>query len=133
MKKVLMYKGKYENLFYDVSTEELKSESFLKLFNFLDRDVIAYVNLTSDEKEPICSFCNNSGKVSSTNCGITRQLDCPDCGGNIKRDRQYYKNNVKPEREYYNKAKTGDADAAIRLLNHRKKYQYEEWEIYDIQ
>ena len=129
MKKILMYNGKHESQFYDVSTDELRKEAFLSLFNLLDSQYFnCYVELKQDLKEPICDFCNNTGLVKIKE----REVKCPECEGNIKRNRQHYEYNQKPQKELYDKAKTGDCEAAYKLLTIRRKYEYENWEIYGV-
>lgn len=122
-----MYKGKHENQFYDVSTEELKQKAFLSLFNYLDGEYNQYYDSLKNLEEPSCSSCHNIGYIKLNE----KEFKCPDCLGYIVSNRRQY-NSQKKEEALYEKAKTGDCDAAMTLLSLRKKYQYEEWDFYDV-
>ena len=42
MQKILMYRGKHDHIFWDVSTEELKKKALLDLFRFMDEEQYYY-------------------------------------------------------------------------------------------
>lgn len=53
MKQLLVYHGKDSCLYYDISTPEMESASYLALFNYLDKDLDCYTPDTLEDPQPM--------------------------------------------------------------------------------
>lgn len=104
MKQVLIYSNrKMSPVVWDASTPELEKQAFLFLFKYLDEEWQCY----GDLEEEI------------TMCGTT--------------PREIYEIGCrKSQMKLYKKAKEGDLMACRRLLEDRKDYEYEYWDLVEI-
>lgn len=109
MKKVLLYKAKYDTAVFDISTSELENKAYKAIFKELDKDYEAYSDLYDDleafNNEVVCRHCNGTGKVKSMSD-------------------QDHKSYIKMS-ELYKKAKKGDIESLKELLKWRSRSHFE--------
>jgi hypothetical protein len=129
MKKVLMYDNRKCNPeIWDVSTPELKSKAFLNLFKLLDEDWEVYSDLVGLEepKKPSMSL----EQIAQLPEGRVRSA-AEEEHKEYETDLEEYKLS-KEQKKLYDLAKKGDANAAQTLLTRRRDYEYETWQIRDV-
>lgn len=129
MKKVLIYENrKSAPEIWDVSTLELRRKAFLSLFNLLDDTWQAYEDLKELEepKKPSMTL-EDIAKLSAGKVRKTAEEEHEE----YNRELQEY-NLAKRHKSMYDKAKAGDANATHLLLRERVEYEYENWNVYEV-
>ncbi len=129
VKKVLMYENrKIDPMVLDASTPELEQKAFLKLFNYLDENWEVYAGL-KELKEPKKPSLTQE-QIASLPEGELKRVALAE----HERYPDVYREYKKEERQksLYALAKSGDAVAAKRLLESRRDYEYEIWNILNV-
>jgi hypothetical protein len=130
MKRVIVYENRKTDgpILWDISTPELEKGAFLDLFKYLDESWQIYYGLT-DLQEPT--------KPSLT---LEQIEGLPE--GRVREEAMAEQKDYKHELSYlqesrlqqklYERSKSGDANAAKRLLSMRQDHEYESWTICDV-
>ncbi len=130
--RILKYKGKYDDEYWDVSTPEMETASYRRLFKLLDEDmkVYHYNEVNSDLLVSLQGDVDNCEKAIK---GIPQPLvnTAKEELKRLKLELRRLKEDLN-EKELYGKAKAGDVAAMLDLLLLRKSYEYEEWELIDV-
>lgn len=125
--QILIYGNrKAEDVFWDISTPELRAAAFLDLFKYLDEVWSVYLDLDEQPEAEVEGYPPDH--VKGCKCGRCFKLDSPE----EKRRQESSAKRQKEQKDLYIKAKAGDAKAAERLLSSRKDSEYEEWSIGEV-
>ena len=129
MYRVLIYENRKINpLIWNISSPELERGAFLDLFNYLDKNLGFYPDFESLQEPPKPSLTLE--QISKLPEGRTKK--------EAFKEHEEYKSGLTEFRELqlqkklYEQSKKGDANAAKKLLDHRKNYEYENWTINDV-
>ncbi len=123
MKKILIYHGKHDNQYYDISTPKLESSSYKTLFKELDEDWGFYDDLKDDSelKESETRLAElKSVDVSKLPKSVREKLDPKEIS-----ELEHEIGSKKDEMSLYEKAKSGDVKSIKQLLDSRSDYEYE--------
>lgn len=123
---ILIYKGKYDDEIYDVSTPEKEAAAYLMLFGYLDEEWGVYSDIEEPTPLKVCEPCEKAlHRLCEGTCACENS---PECRKKSRRAKSDYDRDLSVKR-MYDKAKAGDAEAAKRLLYARKGNEYEGFQL----
>ena len=132
--KLLIWKFKYDDYYFDVSTQAKEDAAFRYMFDDLEEDFQAYCELTpeniAEEEKWVAEAKEFIEKAGVAPCSEFAY----DCAHKAKKelpDRELYLADLKKQFELYQKAKTGDIKSICTLvqLRSRKEHEYETFRI----
>jgi len=129
--KILLYENrKIDPICWDVSTPEKEKAGFLALFNYLDKDWGYYDGLEEWEKE-LADVNELLKKLNSL-----KEECLKDIFQHEKERLKVQKKELEELKQRYfmlQKARNGNAVAAKSLLSQRLEYEYEYWQIIEVE
>ena len=125
---VLVHTGKYQSTMWDISTPERRAAAYLACFRALDNDD-CYVDLADEPSEPSIT-CEACVKGLHRLCEAQATCMCADESCRLKRATKAQAVNLalrktRRQREWLALARSGDPEAAERLLMARRGYEHE--------
>lgn len=133
--KLLLWKFKYGDVYFDVSTQAKEDAAYRYMFEDLEEDFQAYCELTQENIDTEVKWVEEAKALKAKNdAGMLLTPFQHDCAYDAKRrlpEREQYLMDLHRQFDLYQKAKTGDIKAirALIQLRSRKDHEYETFRI----
>lgn len=132
--KVLKYKGKHADEYWDASTEAKEKAAFRKLFKTIEEFECYSVYGPVDQAK----ITELQGKIAEVETALKEKKVLAGLITAAENNIKYMKNELRQELfaqeqyDLYQKAKAGDEKAMMRLLRSHRDYEYEGWEMIEV-
>jgi hypothetical protein len=132
MKRVLIYKGEDNFVIWDASTEALLKNAYLSLFNHFDKVQEFYSDINEGELFLEEESLKKKEALRDTPTDHPLYREAMRATAELGRDKDELEGR-QIQLWLLGKARAGDDAAAKKILNRRKDYEYENWDVYDVE